>query len=51
LLPWFLWLFVARVALNSTAGLARRGRRPIALIVAEAVWLAVFVRAAVLMLR
>ena len=83
LLPWFLWLFVGMVAVNSTLGLtpwlqdglsalsrgclvlaiaalgiktsftqlARMGWRPVLLIVAETVWLAVFVLAAVLWLR
>ena len=83
LLPWFLWLFMAMVGVNSTLGLApwlqqglgsasraclvlaiaalgmktsfaqlaRMGWRPVALIVAETLWLAVFVLAAVLALR
>lgn len=83
LLPWFLWLFVALVGLNSTldlapwlqqglgassraclvlaiaalgmktsfAQLARMGWRPVALIVAETLWLAVFVLACVLLMR
>ena len=83
LLPWFLWLFIAMVVVNSTVGLApwlqqglgsasraclvlaiaalgmktsfaqlaRMGWRPVALIVAETLWLAVFVLAAVLALR
>ena len=83
LLPWFLWLFMAMVLVNSTLGLApwlqqglgsasraclvlaiaalgmktsfaqlaRMGWRPVALIVAETLWLAVFVLAAVLALR
>ena len=83
LLPWFLWLFVAMVLLNSTLGLApavqqalgqvsrgclvvaiaalgmktsfrqlaRMGWRPVTLIVAETLWLALFVMAAVLLLR
>jgi len=83
LLPWFLWLFIAMVVVNSTVGLApwlqqglgsasraclvlaiaalgmktsfaqlaRMGWRPVALIVAETVWLALFVLAAVLALR
>ena len=83
LLPWFLWLFVGMVVLNSTVGLtpwlaqglgtasraclvlaiaalgmktsfmqlARMGWRPIALIVAETLWLAAFVLAAVLLMR
>ncbi len=83
LLPWFLWLFVAMVAVNSTLGLApwlqdglsalsrgclvlaiaalgvktsfaqlaRMGWRPVLLIVAETVWLALFVLTAALWLR
>lgn len=83
LLPWFLWLFVALVVLNSTLGmapalqqglgqlsraclvlaiaalgmktsfrqLARMGWRPVALIVAETLWLALFVGVAVMCLR
>lgn len=83
LLPWFLWLFVAMVVLNSIGSLplaaqealgwasrsclvvaiaalgmktsftqlARMGWQPVALIVAETVWLALFVLAAVLVLR
>ena len=83
LLPWFLWLFMAMVLVNSTLGLApwlqqglggasraclvlaiaalgmktsfaqlaRMGWRPVALIVAETLWLAIFVLAAVLALR
>ncbi len=83
LLPWFLWLFVAMVVLNSTLGLpsalqqglgqlsrvclvvaiaalgmktsfrqlARMGWRPVALIVAETLWLALFVGLAVWLLR
>ncbi len=83
LLPWFLWLFIAMVALNSlgafapavqqalNAGsraclvlaiaalgmktsfrqLARMGWAPVLLIVAETLWLALFVLAAVLLLR
>ena len=83
LLPWFLWLFIAMVVVNSTVGLApwlqqglgtasraclvlaiaalgmktsfaqlaRMGWRPVALIVAETVWLAIFVLAGVLLLR
>jgi len=83
LLPWFLWLFIAMVVLNSLGGLptsvqetlgwtsraclvvaiaalgmktsfaqlARMGWQPVALIVAETVWLAVFVLVAVLVLR
>ncbi len=83
LLPWFLWLFIAMVAVNSAgalapwlqqglgsasraclvlaiaalgmktsfAQLARMGWRPVALIVAETLWLAVLVGAAVLLLR
>ena len=83
LLPWFLWLFIGMVVVNSTVGLApwlqqglgdasraclvlaiaalgmktsfaqlaRMGWRPVALIVAETVWLAVFVLLAVLAMR
>ena len=83
LLPWFLWLFIAMVVVNSTVGLApwlqqglssasraclvlaiaalgmktsfaqlaRMGWRPVVLMVAETVWLAIFVLAAVLALR
>jgi len=83
LLPWFLWLFVALVVLNSSLGLApaaqdalgqlsraclvvaiaalgmktsfrqlaRLGWLPVALIVAETLWLALFVLLAVLALR
>jgi uncharacterized integral membrane protein (TIGR00698 family) len=83
LLPWFLWLFVAMVVLNSTLGmapalqqglgqvsraclvvaiaalgmktsfaeLARMGWLPVLLIVAETLWLVLFVLAAVLVLR
>ena len=83
LLPWFLWLFIAMVLLNSTAmlsaavqqglghlsraclvvaiaalgiktsfkQLARLGWQPVKLIVAETLWLALFVLAAVLCLR
>ncbi len=83
ILPWFLWLFIAMVLLNSTAllasavqqglgqvsraclvvaiaalgmktsfkQLARMGWQPVKLIVAETLWLAVFVLAAVLCLR
>ena len=83
LLPWFLWLFIAMVLVNSTLGLtpklqdalglasraclvvaisalgmktsfmqlARMGWRPVALIVAETLWLALFVLAAALALR
>jgi uncharacterized integral membrane protein (TIGR00698 family) len=83
LLPWFLWLFIAMVALNSIVALppalaqglglasrtclvvaiaalgiktsfrqlARLGWRPIALIVIETLWLALFVLAAVFVLR
>lgn len=83
MLPWFLWLFVAMVLLNSTAmlapavqqglgqlsriclvvaiaalgmktsfkQLARMGWQPVKLIVAETLWLALFVLAAVLCLR
>lgn len=83
LLPWFLWVFVAMVLINSIGllspgvqqalghtsrtclvlaiaalgmktsfrQLARMGWRPIALIVAETVWLATFVLIAVLWLR
>jgi uncharacterized integral membrane protein (TIGR00698 family) len=82
LLPWFLWLFVALVAVNSAvavpeavsqalntasraclvlaiaalgiktsfAQLARMGWRPVALIVAETLWLAAFVGLALLWL-
>jgi len=83
LLPWFLWLFVALVALNSSGGLgpaaqealgqlsraclvvaiaalgmktsfrqlARMGWLPVVLIMAETLWLALFVLLAVLALR
>ena len=83
LLPWFLWVFMAMMLLNSTLGLtpklqdslgvasraclvvaisalgmktsfvqlARMGWRPLALIVAETLWLAAFVLGAVLLLR
>ncbi len=83
LLPWFLWLFIAMVALNSGGAfstalqqalnvgsraclvlaiaalgmktsfrqLARMGWAPVVLIVAETLWLALFVLAAVLCLR
>lgn len=83
LLPWFLWLFVALVVLNSLwtmprelsqglslasraclvlaiaalgiktsfQQLARLGWRPIALIVAETLWLALFVLAALFVIR
>ena len=83
LLPWFLWLFVAMVVVNSALGLppalqqglnavsrgclvlaiaalgmktsfaqlARLGWRPLALIVIETLWLAIFVGAAVLVMR
>ena len=83
LLPWFLWLFIAMVVVNSAVGLApwlqqglgsasraclvlaiaalgmktsfaqlaRMGWRPVALIVAETLWLALFVLVAVLALR
>ena len=83
ILPWFLWLFIAMVLLNSTAllasavqqglgqvsraclvvaiaalgmktsfkQLARMGWQPVKLIVAETLWLAVFVLAAVLCMR
>ncbi len=82
-LPWFLWLFIALVVLNSTLGmapalqqglgqlsraclvvaiaalgmktsfrqLARMGWRPVMLIVAETVWLALFVGLVVMALR
>ena len=83
LLPWFLWLFIVMVVVNSTVGLtpwlqqglgsasraclvlaisalgmktsfaqlARMGWRPVALIVAETLWLALFVLAAVLVMH
>ena len=83
LLPWFLWLFIAMVGLNSATllapalqqglgqlsraclvvaiaalgmktsfkQLARMGWQPVKLIVAETLWLAIFVLAAVLCLR
>ena len=83
LLPWFLWLFIAMVVLNSSAllapavqqglaqvsraclvvaiaalsmktsfkQLARMGWQPVKLIVAETLWLAVFVLVAVWVLR
>ncbi len=83
LLPWFLWLFIGMVALNSAGAfappvqqalnaasraclvlaiaalgmktsfrqLARMGWAPVLLIVAETLWLAVFVLVAVLCLR
>jgi len=83
LLPWFLWLFIAMVLINSLGGLptsvqatlgwtsraclvvaiaalgmktsfaqlARMGWQPVALIVAETVWLALFVLVAVLAMR
>ena len=83
LLPWFLWLFIAMVLLNSTGllapavqqamgqvsrvclvaaiaalgmktsfrQLARMGWQPVKLIVAETLWLAILVLAAVLWMR
>ena len=83
LLPWFLWLFIAMVVLNSLGGLtlpvqqalgtasraclvlaiaalgmktsfrelARMGWAPVLLIVAETLWLALFVLVAVMLLR
>lgn len=83
MLPWFLWLFIAMVTLNSVwdepawlqqglsalsrgclvlaiaalgmktsfADLRELGWRPVALIVAETLWLAAFVLVAVLLLR